>query len=126
MVKVWDAATGQESLTLRRHTMYIRSVAFSPDGRDKTRQDKTRQDKTRQDKTRQDKTVKVWDARSWTPELRAQSQARGLLTVKRDRGKWLEELQATIRSDKTIPELVRKQAVDWAEPFWKNRQTTED
>jgi WD40 repeat protein len=111
MVKVWDAATGQESLTLRRHTMYIRSVAFSPDGRDKTRQDKT---------------VKVWDARSWTPELRAQSQARGLLTVKRDRGKWLEELQATIRSDKTNPELVRKQAVDWAEPLWKNRQATED
>ena len=65
MVKVWDAATGQESLTLRRHTMYIRSVAFSPDGRDKTRQDKTRQDKT----------VKVWDARSWTPELRVSAES---------------------------------------------------
>jgi WD40 repeat protein len=32
MVKVWDTATGQETLTLRAHTM-IPSVAFRPDGR---------------------------------------------------------------------------------------------
>jgi WD40 repeat protein len=67
------------------------------------------------------KTVKVWDARSWTPELRAQSQARGLLTVDRDRVKSLEELRATIHSDKTITDMVRKQSLDWAELFWKNR-----
>jgi hypothetical protein len=32
-----------------------------------------------------------------------------------------EELQANIRSDKTISDMVRKQALDWAELFWKNR-----
>jgi hypothetical protein len=42
--------------------------------------------------------------------------------MKRDRVETLEELQASIRSDKTISEMVRKQALDWSELFWKNRQ----
>ena len=46
--------------------------------------------------------------------------------MKRDRVKSLEELQATIRDDRTINELVRKQALDWAELFWKNRQARQD
>jgi WD40 repeat protein len=32
-VKVWDAHTGQELLTLRGHSAQISSVAFSPDGK---------------------------------------------------------------------------------------------
>ena len=32
-LKVWDAATGQETLTLKGHTDAVRSVAFSPDGK---------------------------------------------------------------------------------------------
>ena len=32
-VKVWDAATGQETLTLKGHTGEVNSVAFSPDGK---------------------------------------------------------------------------------------------
>ena len=32
-VKVWDAATGQETLTLKGHTGSVTSVAFSPDGK---------------------------------------------------------------------------------------------
>ena len=32
-VKVWDAATGQETLTLKGHTGIVASVAFSPDGK---------------------------------------------------------------------------------------------
>jgi hypothetical protein len=42
--------------------------------------------------------------------------------MKRDRVKLLEELQAAIRSDKTISDMVRQQALDWAELFWKNRE----
>jgi WD40 repeat protein len=32
-VKVWDATTGQETLTLKGHTSEVRSVAFSADGK---------------------------------------------------------------------------------------------
>jgi WD40 repeat protein len=32
-VKVWDAATGKETLSLTGHTSWVSSVAFSPDGK---------------------------------------------------------------------------------------------
>ena len=32
-IKVWDAATGQETLTLKGHSSAVNSVAFSPDGK---------------------------------------------------------------------------------------------
>jgi hypothetical protein len=66
----------------------------------------------------------VEDARDDTvgDEPAPQSHARGYLTVHRDRANSLEELTAHIRSDKTISDMVRKQALDWTELFWKNRQ----
>ena len=107
--KVWDAVTGQETLTLKGHTGHVMGVAFSPNGQ-------------RLASASRDKTAKVWDARPWTPELRAQSQARSLLTMKREQIKSLEDLQASIRRDKTISDPVRQQALDWSERFWKNRR----
>ena len=48
-LKVWDATSGQETLTLKGHTAGVLSVAFSPDGK-------------RIVSGSDDKTLKVWDA----------------------------------------------------------------
>jgi hypothetical protein len=53
-VKVWDAATGQELLTLRGHSDDVAGLAYSPDGR-------------RLASASYDRTVKVWNGTPVTP-----------------------------------------------------------
>jgi WD40 repeat protein len=50
-LKVWDAQTGQETLTLKGHYDRVLSVSFSPDGK-------------RIVSGSYDKTLKVWDISS--------------------------------------------------------------
>ena len=57
-----------------------------------------------------------------TPQLRAQSQARGLLMSKRDHVNSLMDLRAEIRSDKTISSPFRQLTLDWSGRFWNAQQ----
>ena len=55
-VRVWDAETGTEKLTLKGHTSPVTSVAFSPDGK-------------RIVTGSEDQTAQVWDADTGTEKL---------------------------------------------------------
>jgi WD40 repeat protein/serine/threonine protein kinase len=52
-IKIWEVATGLETLTLRGHTSEVTWLSFSPDG-------------TRLASGGPDGNIRVWDARPWT------------------------------------------------------------
>ena len=66
-VKVWDAVTGQEALTLK-HTSEVHSVAFSPDGKCLA-------------SGSEDRTVKVWDASTAQEVLTLKGHTRPVRTI---------------------------------------------
>ena len=67
-LKVWDAETGQERLTLKGHNGRVWSVAFSPDG-------------TRIVSGSADKTLKVWDAETGQENADAQGHTAAMSTA---------------------------------------------
>ena len=66
-VKVWEARTGQELLNLK-HTHWVSSVAWSPDGQ-------------RLASASGDKTVKVWEARTGQELLILKGHTKGVRSV---------------------------------------------
>ena len=67
-VKVWDAKTGQELVTLNGHMGGVWGVAFSPDG-------------TRLASASHDHTAKVWDAKSGQELLTLKGHTGGVTSV---------------------------------------------
>jgi WD40 repeat protein len=67
-VKVWDAKTGQEALTLQGHTREVYGVAWSPDG-------------ARLASASADRTVRIWDAKTGQQTLSLQGHAESLNSV---------------------------------------------
>jgi len=67
-VKVWDAESGQEMLTLEGHPSYVTSVSFSPDGK-------------RIVSGSNDNTVKIWDAETGQEMLTLKGHSSSVMSV---------------------------------------------
>jgi hypothetical protein len=106
-VRVWDAASGQELLTLRGHTGPVTGVAYSPDGR-------------RLASAGYDATVRVWEASPVPPEL---WRRRGLVSDVQslfDKLLLREEVVAALRKDATRSATDREFAVQVAQAHSEN------
>jgi len=62
--------------------------------------------------------VKVWDARPWTPELRAERQALSVIRFLQNQNKPQAEWLDAIAANKTLSEPVRQRALQFARE-WK-------
>jgi WD40 repeat protein/serine/threonine protein kinase len=143
-IKVWDTASGQKLLELR-HTHMVFCVAFSRDGSrlasvsyDRTikvwdtasgrelrklKGDQLRWAAFSPDDSQlaawgNDQTIHIWDVRPWTPELRWQREAIGLVEYLCRKLSSKEKVAERIRADKGITEEVRHEALALLEIHW--------
>ncbi len=58
--------------------------------------------------------MKIWDARPWTPELRAEREALSLIHFLRDQGQPQSEWLDAISSDQALSDPVRQCALQFA------------
>jgi len=103
-VKVWDARTGQETLTLKGHTGFVLCVAFSPDGQ-------------RLASTSYDQTVKVWDSTPVSEGSNLQRQASSYFRFVAETLVLKDEMIQQIRQTPTLTEPAREQAIAFAKDY---------
>jgi WD40 repeat protein len=100
-VKLWDPVLGRELLTLRGHQDAVTSVAFSADGRCLA-------------SASRDRTVRFRDTTPPSQPPQGQRAMVGLVRLLFASGLDREQVRERIRSDVTISEPVRRQALDLA------------
>jgi WD40 repeat protein/serine/threonine protein kinase len=106
-VKVWDVRTGQETLSLQGHSRPVRCVAWSHTGRSIVSASES-----------EDQTIMVWEATDLTEAVRVQREASGLVSFLFGKGMSRDRAAATIRSDLTISEPLRREALAQLEGRW--------
>jgi eukaryotic-like serine/threonine-protein kinase len=145
VLKVWDASTGQERLVVSRAGGYRRGLTFTPDGKRVLAAEvatikawdvatgqvvlsltdnagiKTHFNLSSDGRQifggSMDGSVTIWDARSWTPELRTEREALGLLTILYGRQPTRAAVREQIANDSLLSEPLRRQALDLADSF---------
>ena len=105
-VKLWDALTGQEILTLRGAPAQLPRVAFDRGGRRLA--------------VSGDGGVTIWEGTPLDAELAEQRQAASLVRFLFAQSPAPEAVSARLR-DYAVSDAVRQQALILVEPFWRNR-----
>ncbi len=103
-VKLWDTGTGQEVMTLKGHTNRTLGIAFNPAGNQLA-------------SASADRTIRIWDARPWTPEFKAEKTALGLVRSLFNKGLSKEDVLKSIAADNSIDVLVRQQTARLVDAF---------